>query len=111
MVEGGQHKTARIICRHASCFNCLSFPLLCSRRRKEKRKLHRQRSFPLHQLRKGDALAQKIHEFPLPQGYRVSVISANGDLEGCWKHPAPRPGCAKGYKGLAYSPKIWLIGC
>eukprot|EP00983_Pelagomonas_calceolata_P086683 1156806-Pelagomonas_calceolata.AAC.1 len=52
-------------------------------------------------LGKGDTLAQKSHESPPPQRYRIR--SANGDLEGYWKHPAPEPpvqSCRLGILGL-----------
>eukprot|EP00983_Pelagomonas_calceolata_P039390 1137165-Pelagomonas_calceolata.AAC.1 len=40
---------------------------------------------------KGDTLAQRSCESPPPQCCKTE--SANGDLEGYWKHPAPEPGC------------------
>eukprot|EP00983_Pelagomonas_calceolata_P034339 1075720-Pelagomonas_calceolata.AAC.1 len=43
-------------------------------------------------LGKGDAL-EKSRESPPQQSYKTE--SANGDLEGYWKHPAPGPGCDK----------------
>eukprot|EP00983_Pelagomonas_calceolata_P009129 295838-Pelagomonas_calceolata.AAC.2 len=48
---------------------------------------------PISIKEKGDTLAHKSRESPPPQGYRPE--SANRDLEGYWKHPAPGPGCGK----------------
>eukprot|EP00983_Pelagomonas_calceolata_P054071 1143556-Pelagomonas_calceolata.AAC.2 len=45
----------------------------------------------LAQKRKKHTLAQKSCESPLSQDCRPE--SANGDLEGYWKHPVPGPGC------------------
>eukprot|EP00983_Pelagomonas_calceolata_P067278 1149421-Pelagomonas_calceolata.AAC.9 len=36
-------------------------------------------------------LAQKSTESPPPRSYKTG--NATGDLEGCWKQPAPEPGC------------------
>eukprot|EP00983_Pelagomonas_calceolata_P007676 249170-Pelagomonas_calceolata.AAC.2 len=47
-------------------------------------------SFPFIILGEGHALAQKSLGFPPPQSYKPET--ANGDLEGYWRHPAPGPG-------------------
>eukprot|EP00983_Pelagomonas_calceolata_P067944 1149689-Pelagomonas_calceolata.AAC.1 len=50
-------------------------------------------TLPTSIRKKGDTLAQKSRESPPPQSTKLK--SAHGDLEGKWKHPAPKPGCEK----------------
>eukprot|EP00983_Pelagomonas_calceolata_P064053 1147959-Pelagomonas_calceolata.AAC.1 len=54
------------------------------------------RNSPFIDHGKGVTLAQKSHESPPPQGYRP--VSANGDLEGYWKHPDPGSGSEKYFR-------------
>eukprot|EP00983_Pelagomonas_calceolata_P024155 759868-Pelagomonas_calceolata.AAC.1 len=46
-------------------------------------------------IKEGGTLAQKSCDSPLAQSCKIK--SANGDLEGNWKHRAPGPGCDPNY--------------